>query len=281
MSADATTLAAALEGVRFARVLGAGGMAMVYLAHDVRHDREVAIKVLKPDLALSLGRDRFAREIRLAARLTHPHILPLYDSGEAGGFLYFVMPVMRGQTLRDRLQQERTLPVDEAVRIASEVAGALDYARRHDVVHRDIKPENILLHEGHAVVADFGIGKALAAVDLVAASAPLPRSRRLASPSGRWGAEPRTGVWRHGRRPQRPVRLGGRDVRDADGRRCVRGTVGVGHDCQALRLLAASRLRLAPRCAGCRFRRGGTSAREIGRRSVSERRARGGRAALD
>jgi serine/threonine-protein kinase len=174
MSADATLLSAALEGrYRIDRELGAGGMATVYLAHDLRHDREVAIKVLKPDLAQSLGRDRFAREIRLAARLTHPHILPLYDSGEAGGFLYFVMPVMRGQTLRDRLRQERTLPVDEAVRIASEVAGALDYAHRHDVVHRDIKPENILLHEGHAVVADFGIGKALAAAsDPETASAP-------------------------------------------------------------------------------------------------------------
>ena len=174
MSADATLLSAALEGrYRIDRELGAGGMATVYLAHDLRHDREVAIKVLKPDLAQSLGRDRFAREIRLAARLTHPHILPLYDSGEAGGFLYFVMPVMRGQTLRDRLRQERSLPVDEAVRIASEVAGALDYAHRHDVVHRDIKPENILLHEGHAVVADFGIGKALAAAsDSEAASAP-------------------------------------------------------------------------------------------------------------
>ena len=174
MSADAMLLSAALEGrYRIDRELGAGGMATVYLAHDVRHDREVALKVLTPDLALSLGRDRFAREIRLAARLTHPHILPLYDSGEAGGFLYFVMPVMRGQTLRDRLRQERTLRVDEAVRIASEVADALDYAHRHDIVHRDIKPENILLHEGHAVVADFGIGKALAAAaDPESASAP-------------------------------------------------------------------------------------------------------------
>ena len=148
---------------RIERELGAGGMATVYLAHDVRHDREVALKVLRPELAESLGRQRFLREIRLAAGLNHPHILPLYDSGEAAGFLYFVMPVMRGQTLRDRLRKEGHLSVDSAVRIATEVADALDYAHRHDVVHRDIKPENILLHEGHAIVADFGIGKAVVA----------------------------------------------------------------------------------------------------------------------
>jgi TolB-like protein len=123
----------------------------------------VALKVLHPELAESLGRQRFLREIRLAARLNHPHILPLHDSGEAGGFLYFVMPVMLGQTLRERLEDDGQLPVEAAVRLATEVADALDYAHRHDVVHRDIKPENILLHEGHAVVADFGIGKALAA----------------------------------------------------------------------------------------------------------------------
>jgi serine/threonine protein kinase len=164
MNTDAARLSAALEGrYRVARELGAGGMATVHLAHDLRHDREVAIKVLRPGVAQALGRERFVREIRLAARLNHPHILPLYDSGEADGLLYFVMPVVRGQTLRDRLQQDRTLPVDLALRLASEVADALDYAHRHDVVHRDIKPENILLHEGHAVVADFGIGKALVA----------------------------------------------------------------------------------------------------------------------
>jgi len=155
------------------RELGRGGMATVYLAHDVRHDRRVAIKVLHEQLAESLGRERFLREIRLAAKLTHPHILPLHDSGEVPGghpgrsqeaaLLYFVMPVMEGQTLRDRLRQDGQLPVDSAVRIASEVADALDYAHRHDVVHRDIKPENILLHEGHAIVADFGVGKAVAA----------------------------------------------------------------------------------------------------------------------
>jgi len=155
--------AALSDRYRIERELGAGGMATVYLAQDLRHDRQVALKVLHPELAESVGRQRFLREIRLAAGLNHPHILPLYDSGEAGGFLYFVMPVMRGQTLRERLEVEGQLPVESAVRIATEVADALDYAHRQDVVHRDIKPENILLHEGHAVVADFGIGKALAA----------------------------------------------------------------------------------------------------------------------
>jgi len=164
MTADVSALSSALEGrYRVERELGAGGMATVYLAHDIRHERDVALKVLRAGVAQALGRERFLQEIRLAAKLNHPHILPLHDSGEAGGFLYFVMPVMQGRTLRERLQQEGALPVDEAVRIASEVADALDYAHRHDVVHRDIKPENILLHEGHAVVADFGISKALVA----------------------------------------------------------------------------------------------------------------------
>jgi serine/threonine protein kinase/tetratricopeptide (TPR) repeat protein len=155
--------AALADRYRIEHELGQGGMATVYRARDVRHDRDVAIKVLNTELAESLGRQRFVREIRMAAKLNHPHILPLYDSGECDGFLYFVMPVMQGQTLRDRLVTECTLPVDEAVRIATEVADALDYAHRQDVVHRDIKPENILLHEGHAVVADFGIGKAIVA----------------------------------------------------------------------------------------------------------------------
>lgn len=143
--------------------LGAGGMATVYLARDLRHDRDVAVKVLRTEVAESLARDRFLREIRLAARLNHPHILPLYDSGEAEGLLYFVMPVMQGQTVRARLDAEGQLPIDLALQIAIEVADALDHAHRNDVIHRDIKPENILLHEGHAIVADFGIGKAIAA----------------------------------------------------------------------------------------------------------------------
>ena len=156
----ATTLA---SQYRIERELGAGGMATVYLARDLKHDRDVAIKVLHPDLAESLGRDRFLREIHLAAALTHPHILPLFDSGEAGGQMYYVMPSAEGASLRDQLDAKGQLPVDDAVRIASEVADALDYAHRHGVVHRDIKPENIMLHEGHALVADFGIGKAVLA----------------------------------------------------------------------------------------------------------------------
>ncbi|HYW30501.1 MAG TPA: protein kinase [Gemmatimonas sp.] len=142
--------------------LGEGGMATVYRAHDVKHDRDVALKVLRPELGESLGRERFLREIRLAASLTHPHILPLHDSGETHGLLWFTMPLMGGETLRDRMAAG-PMALDEAVRFAGEVADALDYAHRHDIVHRDIKPENILLHEGHAVVADFGIGKALVA----------------------------------------------------------------------------------------------------------------------
>jgi serine/threonine-protein kinase len=146
---------------RVARELGVGGMATVYLAHDIRHDREVAIKVLHPDLGAALGAERFLGEIRTTARLQHPHILPLLDSGEADGLLYYVMPLVSGETLRARLERERQLPIPEAVRIAREVASALDYAHRHDVIHRDIKPENILLHDGAALVADFGIALAV------------------------------------------------------------------------------------------------------------------------
>ncbi|MEO7965935.1 MAG: protein kinase [Gemmatimonadaceae bacterium] len=148
---------------RVERELGAGGMATVYLARDLRHDREVALKVLHTDIGDALGHDRFVREIQLSASLTHPHILPLYDSGESDGIVFFVMPVMRGQTLRERMTEQGRLPVDVATRLADEVADALAYAHRQGIVHRDIKPENILLHEGHAIVADFGIGKALAA----------------------------------------------------------------------------------------------------------------------
>jgi eukaryotic-like serine/threonine-protein kinase len=145
--------------------LGQGGMATVYLARDLRHDRDVAMKVLKAELSQTVGAERFLLEIRLAARLSHPHILPLFDSGEAGGVLYYVMPRVTGISLRDRLNDAKQLPIDEAVRIACEVAGALDYAHRNGVVHRDIKPENIMLQDGHALVADFGIGKLLSAVE--------------------------------------------------------------------------------------------------------------------
>src|SRR4051794_934390 len=138
-------------------------MAVVYLAQDLRHDRPVALKVLLPELAASLGPERFQREIKLAARLQHPHILTVHDSGEAAGRLWFTMPYVEGETLRRRLEREGQLPLDDALRIAREVADGLDFAHRHGVIHRDIKPENILLNEGHALVADFGISRAIAA----------------------------------------------------------------------------------------------------------------------
>jgi len=141
--------------------LGQGGMATVYLAEDLKHHRKVAIKVLKPELAAVLGADRFIQEIETTAQLQHPHILPLFDSGEADGFLYYVMPYVEGETLRDRLDRETQLPVDEALRITIDVADALEYAHEHGVIHRDIKPENILLHGGRAMVADFGIALAV------------------------------------------------------------------------------------------------------------------------
>jgi len=157
-------LQAALAGrYTIERELGRGGMATVYLAEDLKHHRPVALKVLKPELAAALGHERFLREIEIAARLNHPHILTLHDSGEAAGFLYYVMPFVEGESLRDRLNREKQLPLDDALQIAREAADALSYAHSHDVVHRDIKPENILLESGHAVVTDFGIARAITA----------------------------------------------------------------------------------------------------------------------
>jgi len=147
------------------RELGQGGMATVYLAHDVKHDRKVALKVLRPELSAILGADRFLAEIKTTANLQHPHILGLHDSGEADGMVFYVMPYVEGESLRARLGAERQLPVDEAIRIAREVADALEYAHGHGVIHRDIKPENILLHGGHALVADFGIALAVSRSD--------------------------------------------------------------------------------------------------------------------
>ena len=151
---------ALFDRYRLDREIGAGGMATVYLAQDIRHDRRVALKVLRPELAAVIGAERFLAEIKLTANLQHPHILPLFDSGEADSYLFYVMPFVEGETLRDRLNREKQLPVADAVRIGCEVAAALDYAHRHGVVHRDIKPENILLHDGQALVADFGIALA-------------------------------------------------------------------------------------------------------------------------
>jgi len=148
---------------RIQRDLGQGGMATVYLAEDVRHDRKVALKVLRPELAAVLGAERFVHEIKTTAALQHPHILPLFDSGTADSFLYYVMPYIEGETLRTKLDREKQLGIDEAVKITTEVADALDYAHRHGVIHRDIKPENILLHDGRPMVADFGIALAVSA----------------------------------------------------------------------------------------------------------------------
>ncbi|MFN2604557.1 MAG: serine/threonine-protein kinase, partial [Gemmatimonadaceae bacterium] len=158
-----------VEGLRAAlsdrytieRELGRGGMATVYLARDVKHKRGVALKVLKPELGAVLGAERFLSEIQVTANLQHPNLLPLFDSGEADGLLYYVMPFVQGESLRARLDREKQLPIDEAVRIAVAVASALAYAHEHGVIHRDLKPENVLLQSGQPAIADFGIALAV------------------------------------------------------------------------------------------------------------------------
>jgi TolB-like protein/tRNA A-37 threonylcarbamoyl transferase component Bud32 len=164
MSTSESQLAEALSG-RYAieREVGAGGMATVYLARDLKHDRHVALKVLRPELSAALGSERFPREIKFVAQFNHPHILSLYDSGEAQGFLFYVMPYVEGESLRDRLAREKQLPVADAIRIMKEVADALAYSHARGVVHRDIKPGNVLLSGRHAVVTDFGVAKAVTA----------------------------------------------------------------------------------------------------------------------
>ncbi len=159
---DSSLAAALKDRYRIERELGAGGMAYVYAAHDLRHDRPVALKVLRPELAAALGAERFLAEIRTTAKLQHPHILGLIDSGDVDGTLFYVMPLVKGESLRARLEREKQLPIEEAVRIARDAAVALDYAHREGVIHRDIKPENILLQDGQAMVADFGIALAVA-----------------------------------------------------------------------------------------------------------------------
>ncbi len=167
-------IAALADHYRIERELGRGGMAVVYLAEDLKHHRRVAIKVLKPELSAIVGSERFLREIEIAATLQHPHILPLFDSGQvtAGhpersegpqSFLYYVMPFVEGESLRERLTRETRLPLDTALQIIREIGSALQYAHEHNVVHRDVKPENVMLSGGHAVVADFGIARALQA----------------------------------------------------------------------------------------------------------------------
>src|SRR5439155_1223775 len=160
---DAVAAVTAALGERYAidRELGRGGMATVYVAQDRRHGREVAVKVLRPDVAAAIGAERFLREITIAARLTHPHVLPLLDSGQAAGALYYVMPYVRGESLRQRLAREGRLALKDALRIARELGAGLDYAHREGFIHRDVKPENVLLADGHAVIADFGIARAI------------------------------------------------------------------------------------------------------------------------
>src|SRR5438128_928254 len=157
----AALLATLAQHYTIERQAGVGGMATVYVARDLKHDRHVALKVLKPELAALLGVERFLSEIRVTAHLQHPHILPLFDSGQAGGLVYYVMPHVEGESLRQRLEREKQLPVETAIEITRAVASALDYAHRHGVIHRDIKPENILFQDAQAVVADFGIALAL------------------------------------------------------------------------------------------------------------------------
>src|SRR6478752_2920046 len=184
---------------RLDRELGRGGMATVFLAHDLKHDRPVALKVLHPELAASLGPDRFQREIRFAARLQHPHILTVLDSGEAGGRLWFTMPYVEGESLRDRLRRERQLPLDDALQIAREAARALEYAHQHGIVHRDIKPENILLtRDGSTLVADFGIARALVGDDQLTQTGMVIGTPAYMSPeqaSGDKGIDARTDIY--------------------------------------------------------------------------------------
>ncbi|NIM50397.1 MAG: protein kinase, partial [Gemmatimonadales bacterium] len=155
--------AALADRYHIERELGRGGMATVYLAEDLKHHRRVAVKVLKPELAAAIGPERFLREIEITGQLNHPHILPLLDSGEADGLLFYVMPYVEGESLADRLDREKQLPLEDALRITAEVADALGFAHSHNVLHRDIKPENILFEGGHAVVADFGLARAITA----------------------------------------------------------------------------------------------------------------------
>ncbi|MGH7470969.1 MAG: serine/threonine-protein kinase, partial [Longimicrobiales bacterium] len=174
MTALRVRLEASLSATyRLERELGSGGMAVVYLAQDLRHKRRVALKVLRPEISALMGPERFLREIETLANLAHPHILPLHDSGNADGLLYYVMPYVEGESLRDRLVREKQLPFDDALHIAREVADALSHAHGRGVIHRDIKPENILLSGGHALVADFGIA---AAIDVAGDSSRLTKT---------------------------------------------------------------------------------------------------------
>ena len=193
---DSDRLAAALaHRYRIESEIDTGGMATVYRARDLKHDRTVAIKVLRPDLAEAIGADRFLREIRTTANLSHRNILPLFDSGEADGLLYYVMPFVEGESLANRVKREGQLPVEDAIQIAREVADALAYAHDKGVIHRDIKPANILLERGHALLADFGIAHAKAGADEtkltgsgMSLGTPSYMSPERSQETGRWTA---------------------------------------------------------------------------------------------
>ncbi len=213
--------AALSDRYRIERELGHGGMATVYLAHDLKHDRRVAIKVLHPELAHTLGPERFLREITTTAQFDHPYILPLLDSGVADSrltthdsrLLFYVMPYVEGESLRDRLKRGKQLPVDEALQVTREVAEALGYAHARGVIHRDIKPENIMLSGGHARVADFGIARAIDA----AGNEKLTETGLAIGTPAYMSPEQSMGE-RRPRRPERSLRTGLRAVRDARGR---------------------------------------------------------------
>src|SRR6184192_2255188 len=182
------------------RELGAGGMATVYLAHDVRHNRKVAIKVMHAELAALIGAARFLKEIETTANLQHPHILPLFDSGRVEGTVFYVMPYVQGESLRSRLTRETQLPVADAIRIAAEIAAGLDYAHRQGVIHRDIKPDNVLFHDGRALVADFGIALAWSRGDgrrLTKSGVSLgtPQYMSPEQASGEYNLDPRTDIY--------------------------------------------------------------------------------------
>jgi eukaryotic-like serine/threonine-protein kinase len=197
---------------RIERQLGQGGMATVYLAHDLKHDRDVAIKVLRPEIPAILGSARLLKDIRISAQLDHPHILTLIDSGETAGVLYYVLPYVRGELLRHKFEWERQLSIEEALAITRQVAGALDYAHRQGVIQRDIKPENILLHEGEAVVEDFGISMALRQAGGSGSPTKALRCRQRAS--GSWMRARTSTRWR------RCCTRCSRGSRRTPGRRC-------------------------------------------------------------